>query len=398
MKIEKVKIGKVKPYNNNPRDISKAAIEKVTLSIKEFGFQQPIVVDKNNIIIAGHTRLEAAKQLKLKEVPVVVAKNLSDNQAKAYRLMDNRSGQESNWDKKLLELELSLLNDENINLDLTGFDEVELSKLIVDEKTGLTEDDAIPEPKEAICKLGDKWQLGKHRLLCGDSTKEEDVSKLMNGQKADMVFTDPPYNVDYSGRGKNNLGKIKNDNQNVDNFNQFLLNAFSLIHDNLKSLSLIYVCHPDSHSKPKIAFETAFDQYFNKSSTIIWDKGSAGMGWQDYRPQHEPILYGWKKGNGKHNFYGDRTQTSVWYLKRDSVANYSHPTQKPVALSSKAILNSCKEDDILFDPFLGSGSTLIAAEKLNRICYGIELDPIYCDIIIERWQNYTDKKAIKIND
>ena len=199
MKIEKVKIGKVKPYNNNPRDISKAAIEKVTLSIKEFGFQQPIVVNKNNIIIAGHTRLEAAKQLKLKEVPVVVAKNLSDNQAKAYRLMDNRSGQESNWDKKLLELELSLLNDENINLDLTGFDEVELSKLIVDEKTGLTEDDAIPEPKEAICKLGDIWQLGKHRLLCGDSTKEEDVNKLMDGAKADMVFTDPPYGINYSG-------------------------------------------------------------------------------------------------------------------------------------------------------------------------------------------------------
>ena len=393
MKIEKVKIGKVKPYNNNPRDISKAAIEKVTLSIKEFGFQQPIVVNKNNIIIAGHTRLEAAKQLKLKEVPVVVAKNLSDNQAKAYRLMDNRSGQESNWDKKLLELELSLLNDENINLDLTGFDEVELSKLIVDEKTGLTEDDAIPEPKEAICKLGDIWQLGKHRLLCGDSTKEEDVNKLMDGAKADMVFTDPPYGINYSGGRtqvveKKTYGKILNDNLKGLELGNLIANLFSFT----KSESDYYICVSPLEQKPFL--DVIENNKLKLDAVIVWDKKNAGLGYMRYRRQCEFILY----IKGKKFKKGDKSDFDLWQINRDNAQKYVHGTQKPVALSSRAILNSSKKEDFILDIFGGSGSTLIACEKINRNCYMMELDTTYCDIIIERWQNYTDKKAIKIND
>ena len=393
MKIEKVKIGKVKPYNNNPRDISKAAIEKVTLSIKEFGFQQPIVVNKNNIIIAGHTRLEAAKQLKLKEVPVVVAKNLSDNQAKAYRLMDNRSGQESNWDKKLLELELSLLNDENINLDLTGFDEVELNNLIADEKTGLTEDDAIPEPKEAICKLGDIWQLGKHRLLCGDSTKEEDVNKLMDGAKADMVFTDPPYGINYSGGRtqvveKKTYGKILNDNLKGLELGNLIANLFSFT----KSESDYYICVSPLEQKPFL--DVIENNKLKLDAVIVWDKKNAGLGYMRYRRQCEFILY----IKGKKFKKGDKSDFDLWQINRDNAQKYVHGTQKPVALSSRAILNSSKKEDFILDIFGGSGSTLIACEKINRNCYMMELDTTYCDIIIERWQNYTDKKAIKIND
>ena len=393
MKIEKVKIGKVKPYNNNPRDISKAAIEKVTLSIKEFGFQQPIVVNKNNIIIAGHTRLEAAKQLKLKEVPVVVAKNLSDNQAKAYRLMDNRSGQESNWDKKLLELELSLLNDENINLDLTGFDEVELNNLIADEKTGLTEDDAIPEPKEAICKLGDIWQLGKHRLLCGDSTKEEDVNKLMDGAKADMVFTDPPYGINYSGGRtqvveKKTYGKILNDNLKGLELGNLIANLFSFT----KSESDYYICVSPLEQKPFL--DVIENNKLKLDAVIVWDKKNAGLGYMRYRRQCEFILY----IKGKKFKKGDKSDFDLWQINRDNAQKYVHGTQKPVALSSRAILNSSKKEDFILDIFGGSGSTLIACEKINRNCYMMELDTTYCDIIIERWQNYTGKKAIKIND
>tara|TARA_X000001382_G_C3058904_1_gene143634 strand:- start:29 stop:595 length:567 start_codon:yes stop_codon:yes gene_type:complete len=176
-------------------------------------------------------------------------------------------------------------------------------------------------------------------------------------------------------------------------FIDFLYKNFNLMSDYLKSLGCIYICHPDSQSKPKIAFELNFEKFFKKSSTIIWDKGNAGMGWQDYRSQHEPILYGWKEGQGKHSFYGDRKNTSIWNVKRDSVSGYKHPTQKPVALSQKAVLNNSKEDDIVFDSFLGSGSTLIACEKTNRKCYGIELDPKYCDVIVKRWENFTGKKA-----
>jgi len=394
MKIEIADINTIKPYENNPRKLSEKAIETVAMSLKEYGFRQPIVVDKDRIIVVGHTRFRASKKLGFKEVPITIADNLTPEQINAYRIADNRTSEESEWDDELLKMEIKDLEDKDFNLDLLGFNEDQLNDLLFEEKQGLTDEDETPEPpEEPITKLGDIWKLGKHKLICGDSTEENTFKNLFNDNKADLIFTDPPYNVDYSGRGENNLGKIKNDNMSENDFIDFLYKNFNLMSDYLKSLGCIYVCHPDSQSKPKIAFELNFEKFFKKSSTIIWDKGNAGMGWQDYRSQHEPILYGWKEGQGKHSFYGDRKNTSIWNVKRDNVTGYKHPTQKPVALSQKAVLNNSKEDDIVFDSFLGSGSTLIACEKTNRKCYGIELDPKYCDVIVKRWENFTGLKA-----
>jgi site-specific DNA-methyltransferase (adenine-specific) len=394
MKIEIADITSIKPYENNPRKLKDAAIEKVAMSLKEYGFRQPIVVDKDRIIVVGHTRYRASKKLGFKEVPITIADNLTPEQINAYRIADNRTAEESEWDNELLKMEIKELEAKDFKLDLLGFNDEQLNDILFEEKQGLTDEDEVPKaPEEPITKLGDIWKLGKHKLICGDSTAEETFKNLFNNNKADLIFTDPPYNVDYSGRGENDLGKIKNDNMGENDFIDFLCKNFNLMSDYLKPLGCIYVCHPDSHSKPKIAFEINFEKFFKKSSTIIWDKGNAGMGWQDYRSQHEPILYGWKEGQGKHSFYGDRKNTSIWSVKRDNVSGYKHPTQKPVALSQKAVLNNSKEDDIIFDSFLGSGSTLIACEKTNRKCYGIELDPKYCDIIIKRWENFTGKKA-----
>jgi len=260
----------------------------------------------------------------------------------------------------------------------------------------LVDEDATPEvPAEAITKPGDVWLLGRHRLMCGDSTSIEQAEKLMGGVKADMVFTDPPYNVAYEGRGeKNKLGPIKNDNMSDESFEQFCRDIFSTYDAVMKPLACIYVCHPDSQTAPKLAFEKTFAELFKKASTLIWVKQSAGMGWQDYRAQHEPILYGWKKGDGGKHFYcGDRSKTTVWQIGRDAQASYVHPTQKPVALPEEAIKNSSKGEDVVLDLFGGSGSTLIACEKTGRINRSMELDPKYCDVIVKRWEEFTGKKA-----
>ena len=391
MKVELAPIDTIKPYPNNPRKLSETAIEKVAQSIQEFGFRQPIVVDKDKVIVVGHTRYRASKKLGYKKVPITIAENLTKEQINAYRIADNRTNEEAKWDEELLKMELKELDYKEFDLKMTGFDDKQINDLLFEEKQGLTDDDAVPDtPEEPISKLGDIWQLGKHRLLCGDSTDAKHYEKLFNDLKADMVFTDPPYNINYQG-GTKIREKMKNDQ--MDNYYEFLLSVFKNYRLFMKSGASIYICHADSERvNVTKSFQDA-DFYF--SSVIIWSKDNSTFGRQDYFWKHEPILYGWKKGNGKHNFYGDRTQTSVWYLKRDSVANYSHPTQKPVALSSKAILNSCKEDDIVFDPFLGSGSTLIACEKLNRKCYGLELDPKYCDVIVKRWEQWTGEKATK---
>jgi len=394
MEIKSIETNKILPYINNPR--KNLNVDKVASSIKEFGFQQPIVVDKNYIIIVGHTRFEAAKKLGLKEVPVQIA-DLDEDKAKAYRIADNRLNQDADWDNELLSVELNNLLSKDFNLEPIGFNEDELNNILLKDNDGLIDEDESPEVagelEEPITKLGDIWKLGKHKLICGDSTAEDTFKNLFNDNKADLIFTDPPYNVDYSGRGENDLGKIKNDNMSENDFIDFLYKNFNLMSDYLKPLGCIYVCHPDSHSKPKIAFEINFDKFFKKSSTIIWDKGNAGMGWQDYRSQHEPILYGWKEGQGKHSFYGDRKNTSIWSVKRDNVAGYKHPTQKPVELISKAIKNSSKKGDVIIDCFGGSGSTLIACEKLNRKARVMELDPKYCDVIVKRWENFTGLKA-----
>jgi DNA modification methylase len=316
--------------------------------------------------------------------------------------MDNKSSEYASWNYGLLTKEVTDLLEADYDLNLTGFDEFELKDLGIDIDLGFVEEpemdeDYVPEVKEDhITVLNDIWVLGNHKLLCGDSTNIDSISNLMGDRLGDMVFTDPPYNVDYEGRGKNKLGKIENDAMTKEDFKIFCKDFFATFNHFMKPLAAIYVCHPDSASDPKIIFETTFGSIFKKSSTIIWVKQSAGMGWQDYRAQHEPILYGWKEGKGKHFFIDARDKTTVWNIGRDSQQSYKHPTQKPVALSAEAIVNSSKGKDIVLDFFLGSGSTLIACEKTQRICYGVELDPRFCDVIIKRWQNYTGKDAIHL--
>lgn len=397
-KVEQWPIEKLVPYAKNSRTHSDAQVAQIAASIREWGWTTPVLVDETGSIIAGHGRLQAARRLQMTEVPVVVATGWSEAQKRAYVIADNKLALNAGWDNELLALELGELGDAGFDLELTGFTDEEIKALMpVQLEEGPTDEDATPAvPETPVTVLGDMWLLGRHRLMCGDSTSIEQAEKLMNGVKADMVFTDPPYNVAYEGRGeKNKLGKIKNDDMSDESFEQFCRDVFATYHAVMKPLACIYVCHPDSQTGPKLAFEKTFGELFKKASTLIWVKQSAGMGWQDYRAQHEPILYGWKEGgSGKHFYCGDRSKTTVWQIGRDAQASYVHPTQKPVALPEEAIKNSSKGEDVVLDLFGGSGSTLIACEKTGRINRSMELDPKYCDVIVKRWQEFTGKQAI----
>ena len=397
MQIEQISVDKLIPYVNNARTHSDAQVAQIAASIKEFGFNNPILISDDGTVIAGHGRLMAARKLGLTDVPCVKLDHLSPTQRKAYVIADNQLAMNAGWNDELLTIELNELLADDFALELLGFDPEELKRLMGTELTeGLTDEDEAPAVEDdPVTKLGDVWILGKHRLMCGDSTSIEQAEMLMAGVKADMVFTDPPYNVAYEGRGeKNKLGPIKNDNMSDDSFEQFCRDVFATYYAVMKPLACIYVCHPDSQTGPKLAFEKTFGEMFKKSSTLIWVKQSAGMGWQDYRAQHEPILYGWKEGGGKHFYCGDRSKTTIWQIGRDSQASYVHPTQKPVALPEEAIKNSSKGEDVVLDLFGGSGSTLIACEKTVRTARLMELDPKYCDVIAKRWQNFTGKDAV----
>ena len=385
--IKNIPLKDIKPYSNNPR--KKQNITKVVNSIKEFGFQQPIVVDKKNIIIVGHSRYEASKELGLDKVPVIIA-DLSPVKAKAYRIADNRINQDSEWDFSKLKLEFKDISKLDFNLDSLGFEKNELDDLIIDEVKGFTDDDAVPDkPKKPKSKLGEIYQLGHHRVMCGDATKEEDVKKLMNSQKADMVFTDPPYNINYQG-GTKIREKMKNDQMN--NYYEFLLSVFNNYRLLMKSGASIYVCHADSERvNVTKSFQDA-DFYF--SSVIIWSKDNSTFGRQDYFWKHEPILYGWSK-DSSHSWYGANNEETVWNIKRPS-KSLKHPIMKPIELIDRALKNSSRINNIILDLFGGSGSTLIACAKTNRNCYMMELDPIYVDVIIKRWEDYTGKSSKKI--
>lgn len=372
-------ISVIQPYPKNAKKHPKKQIQQVANSIKEFGFNQPIVVDKDNVVIVGHGRLEAAKLLGLKDVPVIQV-DLTEERAKAYRLADNKLN-ESEWDMDLVIEELKGLSEEM--LDLTGFDK----DLIIEPEENDDEVPDVPETPRSI--LGDLYELGSHRVLCGDSTQPDAVQRLMDGKKADMVFTDPPYNIAYEG-GSKKREMIKNDE--VEDFYGFLLQVYSSFALSMKLGASIYVCHADTE---RVNFTKAFkDAGFYLSSVVIWSKNNATFGRQDYFWKHEPILYGWREG-GAHTWYGDNKQDTIWNVNRPSKSE-AHPTMKPIELIEKAIFNSSKQEDTILDLFLGSGSTLIASEKTGRICYGMELDPKYVDVIVQRYIDYTgNTKVIK---
>ncbi len=391
MKVELIDIGRVIPYARNPRK-NEAAIAKVAASIKEYGFRQPIVVDEEMVIIAGHTRLQAAQSLGLKKVPVHVATGLTQAQVKAYRLADNRTHEDAEWDEELLAIELGELDELGFDLDLTGFEAIELDKLLDGESmAGLTDDDDIPEaPENPVSKEGDVWLLGDHRLICGDSTKAKTIEKLMGEDLADMVFTDPPYNVDYGQTMKDSVRgtkrKIKNDNLGAD-FQKFLTAACSEMVKVCKGA--LYICMSSSELH---TLQRAFTDAGGKWSTfIIWGKNHFTMGRSDYQRQYEPILYGWPEGN-KHFWCGARDQSDLWLYDKPKT-NDLHPTMKPVELVCRALSNSSKTKDFVLDSFGGSGTTLIAAEKLQRRARLIELDPAYVDVIVQRWEEFTGKTA-----
>ncbi len=377
--MQLVPITKLVPYVNNARTHSPEQINKLRSSLREFGFINPVIIDRDFGVIAGHGRILAAKEEGIAEVPCVFADHLTEAQKKAYILADNRMGMDAGWDEELLRVEIEALQAEAFDLSLTGFDEKELSDLF--KRDGdVQEDDfdvAAELEKPTLSKSGDVWTLGRHRLVCGDSTKAETFDTLMQGRKANLVVTDPPYNVNYEGTA----GKIKNDNLADEKFYQFLFDAFSNIEKVMADDASIYVFHADTEG---LNFRKAFaDAGFYLSGCCIWKKPSLVLGRSPYQWQHEPCLYGWKK-SGKHQWYADRKQTTIWEFEKTK-KNTDHPTMKPIPLLAYPIQNSSMSNTLVLDPFGGSGSTLIACEQTDRDCYTIELDEKYCDVIVKRY-------------
>ena len=414
LKIEYVDIDSIRPYKNNAKLHPQEQIEQIKTSIEMFGMDDPIGIWQDEIV-EGHGRLIACKELGYKEVPIIRLDHLTDEERKAYTLAHNKLTMNSDFDIDILNEEL--MNFDTIDMSEFGFD-IDLNI----EETEIIEDEVPDIPTEAKSKLGDIYQLGNHRLMCGDSTSEEDVRKLMDGKEADLLFTDPPYNVDVS----NSQGmKIKNDNMDNESFKNFLNKAFHCASESLKPGGAFYVWHADSET---VNFRTQCEENdLMVKQCLIWVKNGFNFGRQDYKWQHEPCLYGWKEGAG-HYFIEEynhptviedeidldsmkkeemkkmleellTTQTPTTVIHENKpLKNDLHPTMKPVKMCADLIKNSSKKDEIVLDLFGGSGSTLITCEQLDRTCYMMEYDPIYTDVIIERWENFTGEKAVKLND
>lgn len=378
--MQLVAVSKLVPYVNNARTHNAQQITKLRSSLREFGFINPVIIDREYNVIAGHGRILAAKEEGIEEVPCVFVDYLTPAQKKAYILADNRMAMDAGWDEELLRVEIEALQAESFDVGLTGFDEKDIAELFAGEDGDAQDDDFDVDEelqKPPVSKSGDVWRLGNHRLICGDSTKEETYAVLMDGKKANLVVTDPPYNVNYEG----SAGKIQNDNMENDKFYQFLLDAFLNMEKAMADDASIYVFHADTEG---LNFRKAFsDAGFYLSGTCIWKKQSLVLGRSPYQWQHEPCLYGWKK-KGKHQWYSDRKQTTIWEFDKPK-KNGDHPTMKPIPLIAYPIKNSSMSNCIILDPFGGSGSTLIACEQLGRICHTIELDEKYCDVIIKRY-------------
>lgn len=372
-------INELIPYINNARTHSEKQIAQVAASIKEFGFLSPIVISEDNTILCGHGRFYAAQKLGLKKVPCIKENYLTEAQKKAYIIADNKLALNVGWDNELLTIELSELEGIDFNLDLLGFDDKELSKLFDDEKE-IQEDDFHVEDelkKPNITQFGDKWILGKHTLVCGDSTKAETYKVLLGDIKVNLVVTDPPYNVNY----ESSAGKIKNDDMEDSTFYKFLLDAFIQTEQVMAQDASIYIFHADTEG---YNFRKAFkDAGFYLSGTCIWKKQSLVLGRSPYQWQHEPILFGWKK-KGKHTWYTGRKESTIWEFDKPK-KNGDHPTMKPIDLIAYPIKNSSMTNSIVLDMFGGSGSTLLASDQLGRICYSIELDEKFCDVIVKRY-------------
>jgi DNA modification methylase len=391
MRAEVVKISEVKVNPNNPRLIKDEKFAKLVQSIKDLPQMlaiRPIVVNTDMVVLGGNMRLKACKEAGMKEVPIIIADNLTEDQQREFLIKDNVSGGE--WDWAILQNDWDTEQLDSWGLDVPNFEPEQ-------ELEAVEDDYEVPDEIQTDIVLGDLFEIGEHRLLCGDSTDSDAVAKLMNGQKADMVFTDPPYNANYKSRGENELLRkgIKNDNMSSDDFEKFIKGFTSTCLLNIKDGASLYFCCNWKDSYPRFYFNLQ-EAGINISANIVWNKGSGGMGWQDYRYQYEFIIYGFKLG-AKHSWYGGRTETDVWDIGRDNRTDYKHPTQKPIAIPTKAINNSSKSGDLVMELFTGSGSTMVAAHQLKRKCYGMELDPKYCQVILDRMIKLDPTLTIKRN-
>jgi site-specific DNA-methyltransferase (adenine-specific) len=391
LKSEYISLENLVPYIRNSRTHSDEQVAQIAASIKEFGFTNPVLIDKDGGIIAGHGRVMAARKLKMSEVPCIRLSHLSPTQIRALVIADNKLALNAGWDNEMLALEFKDLMEQGFDVELTGFSQDEIDALMPEQlKEGLTDPDDAPEaPANPVTVQGDVWVMGNHRLLCGDSTSVDDLERLCAGQMVDMWLTDPPYNVAYEGGTKEKL-TIKNDSMGDDQFRQFLRDAYTAADAVMKAGAVFYIWHADSEGYNFRG--AAKDAGWTVRQCLIWKKSSLVLGRQDYQWQHEPCLYGWKEGSG-HLWASDRKQTTI--LEFDKPArNGEHPTMKPVALFEYQLLNNTKGGDVVLDSFGGSGTTLIAAEKNGRVARLMELDPKYCDVIVTRWQEFTGHEAV----
>lgn len=380
--MQLVPLEKLVPYVNNARTHSPEQITRLRSSLREFGFINPVIIDRDYGIIAGHGRVLAAKEENITEVPCVFVDYLTEAQKKAYILADNRMALDAGWDEELLRIEIESLQGADFDVSLTGFNEDEIADLFADENDKAAKDDdfdlSAALEKASFVERGDIWTVGRHRLMCGDATSAEDVAKLMNGKKANLIVTDPPYNVAF--KASDGL-TIQNDSMKNDEFYTFLYNSFQNMAEHLENGGSAYVFHADTEG---LNFRKAFlDAGFHLAGVCIWVKNSLVLGRSDYQWQHEPVLFGWKKG-GKHSWYSDRSQTTIWNYDKPK-RNKNHPTSKPLDLLGYPICNSSQENAVVMDTFGGSGSTLMACEQLNRICCMMELDEKYASVILRRY-------------
>jgi len=379
--------------HNDPANVRKHGeqnLAAIKASLARFGQQKPIVVNQDGVVIAGNGTLMAARALGWQTIKAVRT-NLAGSEATAFAIADNRTAELAEWDDAALQQQLAAIaiDDEEL-LAATGFDEKELAKLAAANAPEVTEDDVPEPPADPITQPGDLWLLGKHRLLCGDSTKLDDVERLMNKDRADLLLTDPPYNVDYTGKTKDAL-KVANDNMKDEEFRKFLVNCFGAAFGWMKPGASFYIWHADLEG---FNFRGAVKDCGQQvRQCLIWAKNVLVMGRQDYQWQHEPCLYGWKDG-AAHGWYSDRKQTTLLNFEKPR-RNEEHPTMKPVAMFAYLIGNSTAPQGLVYDPFLGSGTTIVAAEQLGRVCYGMELSPAYCDVIVKRWETLTGQTATR---